>query len=711
MRLPFITKSLLAASIALSATFSVTAESSYTWNPVRIGGGGATTSIQAHPRVKNLYFITTDVGTPYRWNAAEQRWEGMLYKNTAAGWDNRSAAARLAIDPGDVTGNTIYITTGGFWTVDGTVLKSVDRGNTWGDCQILLDVSPNKEQGAGQRIAVDPLNRNVVYVTTRAGKTPDSPTNGTFMSNKGGAPGSWTKVNDLCGSFLQFDAVGGTVNGVTRVIYLGCADGMYRSTDGGATFALLPDGPAKLNKASIHPRSGLLYVTSGQGLFKWNGAKWTDITPPTPGNYSAVAVNPNNQDQVVASSGSFSPYRFIHYRSKDGGKTWTQMPIDPDLSEAPWFATSLGQATSTFCWDPFNPKTVWFTDFFFASQTTDIWASPRVMWKPRAAGHEETVSTGTLLCPPSGANLLHSSMADVGGWDHTSLTTPPAVGMMKFFPWTPKREWGNLSGVAVQETNPNFIARVGRAGWSGPGYCGYSTDGGKTYTIWDSPADAAGGRIAISATSETMVWVTQQKGSYRSTDRGVTWTPITTLPNGIIIGGANIFSSGPRFPLAADKVNGSKFYVYHYGRVYVSTDEGATFAAKAHLPNSYPTNHLTLETTPGKEGDLWVGMKEGLFHSTDSGETFTRITDVKGVDFLAIGKASPANPDIPAVYVLGKVNSDVKSLHRSTDNGSTWTDLDLPEIGKTPLTMAADRRVYGRVFFGTGGNGILMGEP
>jgi hypothetical protein len=388
------------------------------------------------------------------------------------------------------------------------------------------------------------------------------------------------------------------------------------------------------------------------------------------------------------------------------------MPVNPDLSEAPWFATTLGQATGSFCWDPFNPSMVWFTDFFFASQTTDIWASPQVTWKPRAAGHEETVTTGTLLCPPSGGNLLHSSMADVGGWDHPSLTAPPAVGMMKFFPWTPKREWGNLSGVAVQETNPNFIARVGRAGWDGPGYCGYSADGGKTYTIWNSPADASGGRIAISATSETMVWVTQQQGSYRSADRGATWTPITTLPKGIILGGANIFSTGPRFPLAADKVNGSKFYVYHSGRVHVSTDGGRTFSPHGSLANSYPTDHLTLETTPGKEGDLWVGMiKAGLFHSSDSGTTFTKIAAVESVDFMAIGKAAPSGPATPAIYVLGKMNNAAKSLYRSLDEGATWTDLGLPAIGKTPLSMAADRRVYGRVFFGTAGNGILMGEP
>ncbi|MEY3898185.1 MAG: hypothetical protein RLZZ214_3706 [Verrucomicrobiota bacterium] len=712
------TKPLLTGALALAATLVASAQS-YTWKPVRIGGGGATTTIQAHPKVKDLYFITTDVGTPYRWNATEQRWEGMFYKSGFKGWENRSAAARLAFDPSDVTGNTLYATTGGMWSVDGTVLKSVDRGNTWSDCQIRLDVNPNKEQGAGQRIAVDPNNSGVVYVTTRGAKDSKiTETNGTFKSTRGGEPGSWEKVNDLCGNFVLFDPR--MADGLTPTIYIGTSEGVQRSTDAGATFTLMPGSPPQATRVDIHS-SGILYVTAGNpwtgkpngGVFKWSNNAWTTISPPTPGTYSAIAVNPQNKDQVVVSSSSFSPYRFDHFRSKDGGATWSPMNKAHDKAEAPWYDSSIGQATSTFCWDPFKPATVWFTDFFFAYQTADIWAEPKVTWKSQCAGHEETVAIGNLLAPGSGPNVLLSSVADIGGWDHKSLVEPPVVGMMKFFPhiWTKTISGsGNMTGVAVQESNPNFIARVGRISWDGAAYCGYSTDGGTTYNQWKSPADAAGGRIAVSATSETMVWVTQQNGSYRSTDRGITWTPITTLPKGILIGGSNVFSTGPRFPLAADKVSGKKFYVYHYGRVHVSTDGGETFSPAATIPHSYPTDPLTLETTPGKEGDVWIGMlKQGLFHSTDSGAKFTKIAGIESVDFLAVGKASPSNPEVPAVYILGKMGAVEKSLFRSTDNGVTWTDLGLPDIGKTPFCMAADRLEYGRVFFGTTGNGFLSG--
>jgi len=686
---------------------SIIRAETYTWSTVRVGGGGATTTIQAHPLVPNLYFMTTDVGTPYRWNNDTQRWDGMLYGATKG---NRIAGARLAFDPRDKTGNILYITTGGEWSVDGTVLKSTDRGHTWTDCHVLLDVNPNKEQGAGQRIEVDPQNSNVVYVVTRGAKAP-TPANGTFKTLDAGA--TWTKINDICGNFVQFDPSGGKQGDVTKNIFIGNGDGVYESTDGGANFTLMPNSPPKAIKASLHS-SGTMYVTSSTGVHKWDGSAWSTISPPTKGGYSAVAVNPQNKDEVVVSSSSWSPYVFNHYRSKDGGATWKLMEKKHDKSEDPWFATSIGQATGTFCWNPFNQSTVWFGDFFFAYETTDVWASP-VLWKSRSAGHEETVTEGTLLAPPSGDNVLFSCVADVGGWDHKSLTDSPAVGMVKFFPFIFTKTisgWGNMTGVAVEETNPNFIARVGRVSWNGDGYCGYSTDGGTTYTLWKSPAGAAGGRIAVSATSETMVWVPQTGPAYRSTDRGTTWTLIASIPKGTFIGD-NVFASGPRHPLAADKVTGDKFYVYCYGKLYVSTDGGATFAPGGELPFSYATNNLTVETTPGRDGDLWVGMiKDGLYHSIDSGKTFTKITKVQSADFLAVGKASNATPSNPAVYVYGKVNSSPEmSLYRSDDDGATWTDLGAPQIGVPPFAMAADQQTYGRVYLGTKGNGIFYGDP
>ena len=686
--------------------FCILAHNNAQWKTVRAGGGGAVTSMQAHPKVQNLYFITTDVGTPYRWNSTTQAWEGLFYNFPASYW-GKNAAGNVAFDSSDITGNVLYATIGGAWTT-GTILKSTDRGTTWTDCQLALAVKPNNDQGNGQRLAVDPNNSNVIYVTTRQ-DTIETAINGTFKSIDAG--NTWVKINNLCGAFLFFDVSGGTATGVTKNIFIGCKDGVYSSLDGGSNFSLITGSPINVSRGAIH-KDGTLYVTHNTGVSKWIGSSWSVVTPPLATRYQSIDVNPNNSAQIVVGESSWSPYRFTQFVSNNGGSTWTKINPVKDNSEVPWFSTTISQGLTDFCWDPFDQNMVWFTDFFNPHQTTNIWAGSDVTWKARGAGEEETCATGNLLCPPSGVNLVLSNVADVGGFDHKSLTAPPTVGMISIFPWSTNGEYGNMTGVAIEEANPNFIARVGRHGWSGTGFAGYSTNGGSTYTYWTCPSDAAGGRIAVSATSETMVWATQSGPCYRSVDRGTTWTKITSLPTDVIGGGTNVFNSGAAFPIAADKVNGNKFYVYKAGRMYVSSDNANTFTSGGSLAYPWYSNAQAIETTPGKEGDIWAAMNTGgLYHSTNSGASFTQIANVQLANSVSLGKASPATPTIPALYVYGTVNNVADGLFRSNDNGTTWQIISAPvHTGGSVYGMAADRQVYGRVFFGTSGNGTFYVE-
>lgn len=674
----------------------------YQWNTIRVGGGGCTTSIQAHPIIENLYFITTDVGTPYRWNNSKQCWEGLFYNLPATYW-GKAAASNIAFDPGDTTGNLLYATIGGAWTTGG-ILKSLDRGESWTDCQIPLDVKPNNDQIYGQRLAVDPKNSGIVLVTTRPSAA-TTQMNGTFKSIAAGAPGSWTKINDLYGSFITFDTSDTNSTEFTKTIYIGCNDGIYCSKNGGLSFSLMASSPTNSIRGVIH-NSGILYVTHKSGVSKWDGVQWTSITPSYSGTYIAIDVNPNNSEELIVGGGD---RQFV---SKDGGKSWINVYSAKDNAEIPWFSEAIGGGLKDFCWDPFDRNKVWFTDFFDAHVTSNIWSGSSVTWKARAVGHEETCATGNLLCPPSGVNILLSNVADVGGWDHKSINASPTIGMVSLFPWTFSGDVGNMTGVAVQETNPNFIARVGSHGWSGAGYAGYSTDGGATYTYWTCPSGARSGRIAVAANSETMVWVTQSGSSYRSVDRGQNWTLINTLPTAII-GGSNNFASGSMFPLAADKVNGKKFYVYAAGKVYISDDAGITFKIAASVPAISNVGNLVLESTPGIEGDVWLGIGSyGLYHSTNSCSTFIKINNVQNADLIAIGKSSPSTPDISALYVFGTVNNIPNSLFRSNDNGVTWEVLSsVVKTGLYPYCMAADRNTYGRVFFATGGNGFFVTTP
>lgn len=725
----------MALLFALAGALNFAAKAqTYNWRSVRIGGGGNVTSIKAHPKVPNLYFITTDVGTPYRWNHAAQKWEDLMWYDkmptTYWNWEAAAKCGDLAFDPSDATGNILYAThqTGkgtapGGGTSPGTIMKSVDRGATWTDCQLRITFLPNSDQRYTDRLAVDPNNSNVVYVTSRS--------NGTYKSTAAGAVGSWTKVNtslpdSVAGRFIIFDKSGGVVNGVTRNIFLGSREGVYRSTDGGNTFVLMPGSPAEPRRASIS-NDGTFFVTrfpqtsgaplGGFGLYKWNGNNWTDISPVTGKEFSSVGVNPANSNEViVATTGSWN--HDVSYRSSAGGSpgSWSSMiPATRDASEAPHSLGSgadgnIGHNVNGFAWDPFNAGQVWFSDMLDVAQTTNVWAS-RVTWKLRDNGLEEIVVAGPSVCPPSGPNFLVSTTGDVGGFDHKSLDLPPAKGIANFFA---TNTGINTSGGAIQYSDPNFIARVGSDGWNGPGIGGYSTNGGDSYTKFPSMAGARG-RIAVSATSRKMVWVTQGGLTYRSDNLGTSWTACNGVPNAVLKPG-NIYEiwAGMQ-PLAADKVNGNIFYIYAAGKIYVSTDGGVNFAATtASLPNVGNVAQMNVETTPGREGDIWVSFSgDGIYHSTDTAKTFTKINPavITKPKWIAVGKADTTASSNPVIYVSSEgtaINGVSYGVFRSDDNGATWTTIINPVPGIVS-NMAAD--LHGRVYLGIGGNGIFVGEP
>jgi uncharacterized protein YjdB len=726
--------------IALTGALNFFASAqTYNWRPVRIGGGGNVTSIKAHPKVPNLYFITTDVGTPYRWNHAAQKWEDLMWYDkmptTYWNWEAAAKCGDLAFDPSDATGNILYAThqTGkgtvpGGGTSPGTIMKSVDRGATWTDCELRVTVLPNSDQTFTDRLAVDPNNSNVVYVTTRA--------NGTHKSTAAGAVGSWTKVNttlpdSVSGRFIFFDKSGGMVNGVTRNIFLGGKAGVYRSTDGGNTFALMSGSPAEPRRASI-ANDGTFFVTrlpsatyrplGGFTLHKWNGSSWIDITPVTGKEFSGVGVNPSNSNEVVVSTtGTWN--HDVAYRSISGGSpgSWSSMlPATRDVSEAPHSAGNgadgnIGHNINGFAWDPFNAGNVWFSDWLDVGHTTNVWAS-RVTWRLRDNGLEEIVVAGPAVCPPSGPNYLVSTTGDVGGFDHKSLDLPPAKGISY---WFATQTGCNTTGGAIQYSDPNFIARVGSDGWNGTGIGGYSTNGGDSYVSFPS-IPGARGRIAVSATSRKMVWVTQGGLTYQSDNLGTSWTACNGVPNAVLKPGTIYEVWAGMQPLAADKVNGNIFYIYAAGKVYVSTDGGVNFApTAANLPNVGNVAQMNVETTPGREGDIWIAVSSddpnlaGLYHSSDTAKTFTKVnpTVVKKPKWVAVGKADTTASSNPVIYVSSEgtaINGVSYGVFRSDDNGATWTTIVNPVPG-TVSNMAAD--LHGRVYLGIGGNGIFVGQP
>ncbi|MEO0056077.1 MAG: hypothetical protein RLZZ50_2024, partial [Verrucomicrobiota bacterium] len=159
----------------------------------------------------------------------------------------------------------------------------------------------------------------------------------------------------------------------------------------------------------------------------------------------------------------------------------------------------------------------------------------------------------------------------------------------------------------------------------------------------------------------------------------------------------------------ADRVDPLRLYLWDNTakRLLTSTDGGASFATVATGVNSA---FALFRTVPGNNGHIWARAgSSGLFRSTNFGATFTKISAVAEVYQFDFGMAKPGNTH-PAVFIWGKIGTTV-GFFRSDDVGATWTRINtnLQNFGYIN-DMAGDPRVYGRVYLGTSGRGVVVGE-
>jgi photosystem II stability/assembly factor-like uncharacterized protein len=166
---------------------------------------------------------------------------------------------------------------------------------------------------------------------------------------------------------------------------------------------------------------------------------------------------------------------------------------------------------------------------------------------------------------------------------------------------------------------------------------------------------------------------------------------------------------------AADRVDPTRVAVYdaQEGAIYVSKDGGASFVAGAQALGGLPEYQLMLadiEAVPGHAGHLWLSTGKELLRSKNGGETVDTLASVEESYGVGIGKAAPGAA-YPTIFLAGKVGGK-KGIFRSTDEGKHWTRIndDAHQYGIANV-IEGDPRVYGRVYLGTGGRGILVAEP
>ena len=131
---------------------------------------------------------------------------------------------------------------------------------------------------------------------------------------------------------------------------------------------------------------------------------------------------------------------------------------------------------------------------------------------------------------------------------------------------------------------------------------------------------------------------------------------------------------------------------------------------------SLPSAPVRLGAVFGRAGDVWLAGggdtgAYGLWHSINGGVSWTRLSNVEQADTVGFGRAAPG-ASYPAVYTSARIGG-VRGVFRSDDGGGSWVRIndDQHQYGWTGATITGDPRIYGRVYLGTNGRGILYADP
>lgn len=445
-----------------------------------------------------------------------------------------------------------------------------------------------------------------------------------------------------------------------------------------------PPGGAAYGLALDPKDANVLYAGAfGGGVWKSTdgGATWSRLAGlPAQETVNAVAVSPTNSRTVLAAG--FTAL----WRSADAGATWKKV-LDQKVQQP---------AMTGFAFDPTAPSTVYAsadndgfpTGVFKSTDSGATWKPANVGINPNSRVRGVAVARdgksvfaasedGVYLSADGGASwtvalprkAAHSVATGPDGLVHAGTNGDGVLrstdGGKSWEETTTDAKWiGNIVyALAVSTATPGLCYA------SIPNRVLRSTDGGATWKTFSRGFNWVNFRSLALDEKSGAVWAgSGRDGVVKTTDGGATWTT-----------GAGFLAFEVKAILLDPSAPKRLFVGTTQGGVHLSEDGGATWA----LSNEGLTNRAvhSLAADPAAPGTFLAGTRKGAFRSTDGGRSWTHVLKGGCEPEVQHLRYAPSDPK----RVWAHSGRDFCQVARSDDGGLTWRDLKAPRDASTLL--------------------------
>lgn len=190
------------------------------------------------------------------------------------------------------------------------------------------------------------------------------------------------------------------------------------------------------------------------------------------------------------------------------------------------------------------------------------------------------------------------------------------------------------------------------------------------------------------------IWAVQQKSGgndkrlFTSMDKGKTWTTPDRF-------GDNFSGTGIKYDATSNLLVAGSFFE----GLYISTDGGTSFTLNNTVSGS-AQDGFVIDGSTIYAHTARNSPTDKLHKSTDNGQTFTEMPNSPpGVEIIWA--------DGSTIYVVNRITSSEYQLHRSTDSGDSFSQLTGFSASRRPQAIAVEGN---RIVIGAFGEGIYISD-